>query len=313
MERRTVLVTGAAGGFGKATVEAFAQDEHFNPIIAADKKDAIHGLFTGHEQVLTARVDIRRREDIKDVVRWVEDDLSGVDILVQSAGVQNSGQWHSYLDEEGNPTPELTEMWETNLRGPLWMMQEVVPGMAERQQGLIFNITSVSEHNRSPFRSPYADFKAVLSGVTYRFASEYGRHGVRIVNVQPGMHRTNLDIPRKWTGKSDQRSAGAAQELYDWWRWHIGGDPANVGHAIYDIATGNKSTERLKVSHYAYDVEGERIFIGWDAHLTSWMDEHVPGWQTMFWCGYNLVYGGVKLTQQLNGKDYRTDQSGNRD
>lgn len=307
------MVTGAAGGFGKATVEAFAGDGCFESIIATDKNPEIETVFSQLPMVTGRQLDIRNADEIEDVVSDIVEQHGAIDILVNSAGIQNSGPWNSYLRSDGLPTPELVEMWETNLRGPILTMQAVMPHMAESGGGTIFTITSVSEHNRSPFRGTYADYKATLSGVVYRFAEEQRGNNIRIINVQPGMHKTDLDVPRKWTAGSDEAEASSAQALYDWWRRNIGADPANVGKTIYDIAVGRRDTKPVQISLSDYQARGERVLIGWDANLMSFMDEHVPGWPQIFWAGYSAVQKSVLMAQSMGGRNYWVDQSGKRD
>lgn len=280
-ERRSVLITGAASGFGYETVKNLTTSPEYGPIYATDINPIIQELFqdTDFSHVVPLEFDIRDVAQIASVVDRIVSDTGGVDVLVNNAGVLNSGTLESYL-EDGKPTPELRELWETNLYGPILLMDAVLEHMRRQRSGVVINITSSTEHNRSPLRRPYADYKAVFAGVTRQTAEREAPYNIRVVNVQPGMHRTAIER-NIWTNGTNDLEAISAQQLYDWWRRNLGAHPRKVAEAVLRIADG--------------EIQDHRVLVGLDTHFTTFMHEHVPGWNRAFDLGFNAVVLPIKF------------------
>ena len=207
---KSVLVTGAASGFGYETVQKFSQYPHkFNPIYAADINSSICDIFEqdSHQHVIPLKFDVRDPKQIANIVDRMIDKTGKVDVLVNNAGVINAGRLQTYFFQDGMPTPQLRELYETNLAGPILLMNAVLRHMRLQRDGVIINVTSAAPHNRTPLRIPYTDYKA----------------------------------------GTDEIEAVAVQRLYDWWRKHLGGDPKNVAEAIFRITEGELTNHRVIV------------------------------------------------------------------
>ena len=169
------------------------------------------------------------------------------------------------------------------------LMQEVLKGMREQRDGLIINVSSIAPHNRSPFRQPYADYKGILAGVTRNMALRERANNIRIVDVQPGIHKTHID-QNLWTEETNKSDAQAAQAMHDWFRKTIGGDPHKVAKVIHKIVKG--------------DIEDQRVLVGIDAYLSTFLDEHIPHWDQLFTFGFNTLLFFTKLGLSLrNNRD----------
>ena len=282
---KTLLITGAASGLGEATVRKFSQNPQYL-IFATDKNLSIHQTFPPehYPHVFAQTLDIRDPNQTVETLSGILDTTGRVDVLINNAGVLNSGSLESYFTEDGSPTAEYIELFKTNLEAPVLLTLRVLEQMRTQHSGHIINVTSSSEHNRSPYRKPYADIKAVFAGITKNMAQQEINNGIKVTNIQPGMHKTAIER-HIWTVGTNQSDAVASQQLYDWWRNTFGMQPENVAKAIYKVAEG--------------EITDQRVLVGWDTHLTTFLDEHLPFWQELFTFGYNGVLLGVKFGIQL--------------
>ena len=166
-----VLVTGAASGIGKATAAELAR--------------------RGHEVVATARdprllddldVAARLRLDVTDPgsVAEVLDELAWVDVLVNNAAYAVGGP------VEHVAMAHVERMFDTNVLGPVRLIQAFVPGMRERGSGVVVNVCSVAGHVAQPLSGYYAATKHALEALSESLYIEVGHFGVRVVVVEPG-------------------------------------------------------------------------------------------------------------------------------
>lgn len=277
IEAKTVFITGAASGFGYEITRKLAQDPKYNPVYAIDKNPQVHELFPidTFERVKTIELDVRDSQKTAASVDQIIAERGAIDVLINNAGIMISGRAHTFFDESGKPTEDLRAMWETNLRAPLELMIKVLPAMREKRSGVIINITSSSPYNRTPHRAVYADYKASLAGSTAIVGKREIPFGIRVVNVEPGMHETALDNGR-WTERSDELDALASQALYFWWRRRFAADPKNVANVVYKTVEGQ--------------ILDDKVSIGWDSKFARFMSAHFPIWRGIFTNSYKALH-----------------------
>jgi NAD(P)-dependent dehydrogenase (short-subunit alcohol dehydrogenase family) len=166
-----VLVTGAGSGVGRATATLLAS--------------------RGHEVVATARdraclddIDVAARLhlDVTDAasVDEVRRELGWVDALVNNAAISFHGPIEQVALEH------VRQMFETNVLGPVRLMQAFVPGMRSRRAGVVVNISSVAGHVAQPLSGYYAATKHALEAISEALYVELAHFGVRVVVVEPG-------------------------------------------------------------------------------------------------------------------------------
>ena len=177
------LVTGAAGGIGRAISARLAAAGVALALVDLDGAAAEGLLVELGAKGMAIAADVSAPEDITAAVRQVTDRLGPLDILVNNAGISGVGPPKPAVD-----TP--LEEWETtlavNVTAPFLFSQAVLPGMIERERGLIVNIASMAGILCLPGRVSYAASKAALISLTKTLAVEAGASGVRINAVCPG-------------------------------------------------------------------------------------------------------------------------------
>jgi NAD(P)-dependent dehydrogenase (short-subunit alcohol dehydrogenase family) len=194
------LVTGASRGIGASTAERLAA-EGANVAVTArtvDHHDHLAGSLNETAERLRAygnRVaivvaDMAKDEDRARIVPEAADALGGtIDILVNNAA---AAMYHSLLDY---PLKRRRIMFEINVHGPVDLAQAVIPGMREKGNGWIVNVSSATGRMAAgpPFRTSgvaavigvYGASKAALNRITNAFAVELHGTGIRINTVEP--------------------------------------------------------------------------------------------------------------------------------
>lgn len=202
---KTVIVTGAAHGFGRAISLAFA--ERGAHVWACDVIDdelrETELLCREAGGVCRAvRTDVRDRGDVDACVAKAAAASGHVDILVNNAG--------GVLGQVGRPLEDITpEQWQiifdVNVTGAFYCAQAVAPGMKAARAGRIVNISSGAGLGISLTGiQAYASAKAAQIGLTRQLAHELGPWGITVNNVAPGFVRSNPATERQWESYGDE-------------------------------------------------------------------------------------------------------------
>ncbi|MEW2119392.1 SDR family oxidoreductase [Streptomyces sp. NPDC005474] len=190
MHGRTVMVTGAGGGLGRAFSVALARNGANLVLIGRDAaalEETEEEARAAGADTLVAVADVTQSAQLTDAVHKAVSVFGSVDVLVNNAG--QAGPM--------GPTWEVDpEQWwrtmEVNLKGGFLACRSVLPHMTERGSGRIINIVSHAGVDRWPYVTAYAISKAALIKLTENLASELRRHGVTVLSYHPGLVDTGI-------------------------------------------------------------------------------------------------------------------------
>jgi short-subunit dehydrogenase len=183
---KTIVITGATKGIGRAIADLFAQEGGWKIAIcsrnevdllqAAKEISALH-TDTG---VYTRATDMSVKDEVLAFAQFVQEKVGDVDILVNNAGVFIPGQ----ISEE--PEGILEKMIDTNLYSAYNLTRALLPRMKERQSGHIFNMCSIASEIAYPNGGSYSISKFALLGFSKVLREEMKPLGIKVTSILPG-------------------------------------------------------------------------------------------------------------------------------
>ena len=178
---KAVLVTGTSGGIGMALAKECASRGARLALCSRDLK-AIPQVPNSRSY----KLDVTKPSQLKAVCKKAERDFGGIDILINNAGA------HLFAEVEKLPEAMLKKVLDTNLFGPLRMIQALLPAMKKRGSGLIVNIGSNLAWRSIPRGGGYSASKAALARLTESLRDELAGTGVKVLHAAPGVVLTRL-------------------------------------------------------------------------------------------------------------------------
>lgn len=183
---RTAIVTGGAGGLGRAMAHRFAA-EGARLVIADLNLEAAEALAAElpHE-AFALRVDVTDPDDVQRLITTTVQTTGSVDVLVNNAGVTRDASLRNMTLEQWDLVQSV------HLRAAFLSTKYVAEAMREQGSGSIVNISSLSGKVGNFGQANYSAAKAGLVGLTKVAAKELAKHGVRANAIQPGLIRTPM-------------------------------------------------------------------------------------------------------------------------
>ncbi len=246
---KTVLITGASSGIGRATALCVAARGYH--VLATSRElsrlDSLVETARSDSLSISAHLlDVNDAASVSEVVPRLLSESGGLDALVNNAGY---GLWGCL---ETLTVEEVKDQFETNLFAVLSMSKAVLPHMRERGRGTIVNVGSVAGRIVGPAGGAYASSKFALDGLTRALRMEVAAFGVRVVLIEPGVFRTNFGLnsvvgeatldPGSPYYMFSQRIRQKSGKSTLW-----AGDPARVGRTIARVLESRHPRQRYQV------------------------------------------------------------------
>jgi glucose 1-dehydrogenase len=202
IDKKRVLVTGAAQGIGRAVAERFLSEGASVLLTDAAPLKEINDLVDSLEDrysglAFGTHMDIQDENQVVEGFNYMHDALGGCDILINNAGINRQNPSHAFKTED------FDQVLGVNLRGAFLCSREALKLFLEQGSGIILNNSSNHEINPKPEFLAYSVSKGGLGNLTRTLALEYSDRGIRVNAVAPGA--TVTPINASWTENSEKR------------------------------------------------------------------------------------------------------------
>jgi NAD(P)-dependent dehydrogenase (short-subunit alcohol dehydrogenase family) len=186
---KTIIITGAASGIGRATALIFARDganvvcADINEAGAQETAAAVNGKGA---QALALKVDVTMREDVRNMTARAIAAFGSVQFLFNSAGAAIRRAKFLEIDDA-----LMEKTFALNVNGTFHAMQAVLPHFLSNKSGVIVNMASMAHRRGGPGSSiHYAAAKGAVVSMTMGVAREYATSGIRALSISPGPIQT---------------------------------------------------------------------------------------------------------------------------
>jgi 3-hydroxy acid dehydrogenase / malonic semialdehyde reductase len=220
VQGRNALLTGAAGGMGRAITRALI--ESGRRVVMVDRDAESLGAFATEmgDNTFAVRLDITDAKKVDKLLDLIPDAFQPIDILINNAGHDIGGRTRFDI---GSPD-DWSNIIATNLIGLMRVTRSILPDMVERNAGHIVNISSINAVRIVPDMAAYSTSKAGVHMFTETLRGELAETAIRVTEIQPGLARTNIIVTRYRGDKQKEK------EYFD--QFKIALDPADVARSI---------------------------------------------------------------------------------
>lgn len=203
---KTILITGATSGIGKACAEKFAAAK-YNLILTGRRAERLSALkevlqITHGIKVITCCFDVQKKEEVFEAINQLPAEWKSIEILINNAGLA--------LGREPFDEADLNDwetMMHTNVDGLLYVSRAVLPFMKKTGQGHIINIGSIAGKEVYENGNVYCASKFAVDAITKSMRIDLLKHGIKVTGIHPGAVETEFSLVRF---KGDEEKVGTA-------------------------------------------------------------------------------------------------------
>jgi NAD(P)-dependent dehydrogenase (short-subunit alcohol dehydrogenase family) len=225
-----VLVSGAAGGVGRAVVRKLI--ELGAKVCATDLNSSVGRLSDSDDGVISIVGDVSKSADVDRIFTYAESNFGGIDCLISNAGYIVSKSVHDTSEQEWD------DVMNANAKSLFLMSKRVLPAMMARKSGSIVATGSISSVVGLPSQAAYCASKGALLQLVRQMAVDYASFGIRVNAVGPGS--INTPFLQTYLDGLEDPVAGAVEikSAHPLGRW---AEPEEVADAIVFLASSTSS------------------------------------------------------------------------
>ena len=257
---KTIFITGASAGLGKATAKLFQSNGW--KVIATMRNPEEETELNRLEHVTLLKMDLTKPEEVKETIKSAIGS-GGIDVVLNNAGYGLTGPFESYSPEQ------IDRQIDTNLTGVLRVAQPFVTYFRENNiRGLFITVTSAVAIAASPFASVYTATKYALEGWSEAMNYDMDAFGVHFKTVAPGGIKTNFGTKSLVL---EQHSAyeplwnKMMEGFQDGSLIHFS-EPEEIAAVIYEAATDGKDQQKYAAGIDAIALSAMRNTLGFELH-----------------------------------------------
>jgi len=190
---KTIFITGATSGIGKATAILLAKQKNRIVLCGRNKTvlEELKSELSKETEIFTLSFDVRNSDEVSEAINSLPEEWKNIDVLINNAG--NAHGLDSIAD--GNPE-DWNAMMDGNVKGLLYVSQPIIRLMKEKQNGQIINISSVAARQTYANGVVYCASKRAVDVISEGMRLELTEFGIRVTNIQPGAVETDFSKVR---------------------------------------------------------------------------------------------------------------------
>jgi 3-hydroxy acid dehydrogenase / malonic semialdehyde reductase len=220
VSRRNAVVTGAAGGMGRAITRALLDSGRKVVLVDRDAESLRALAAEMGDNTFAVQLDITDAENVDRLLELIPDAFKPVDILVNNAGHDIGGRTRFDV----GAADDWSNIISTNLIGLMRVTRSILPDMVARNAGHIVNISSINAVRIVPDMAAYSTSKAGVHMFTETIRGELAETAIRVTEIQPGLARTNIIVTRYRGDRQKEK------EYFDQFKMAL--DPSDVARSI---------------------------------------------------------------------------------
>ena len=240
---KTIVITGASSGIGKATAIYFAQKK-WNVAATMRNTDNISD-FAAYPSIVSFKLDVTNQESIKNAISQILHTFPNIDVLYNNAGYALAGAFEATTDEQ------VRKQFETNLFGVMNVTRAFLPYFRNKKKGIILNTTSSGGILTFPLYSVYNSTKWALEGFMESLQFEVKAFNISIKNIEPGTVKSEFTDNLSFVSNPDYDNYAKKVQYNTLAGYKNAPTPDVVAKIVFKAATDNRSKLRYPATSQA--------------------------------------------------------------
>lgn len=217
---QSVVLTGAAGGMGRAITKALLESGRRVVLVDRDAKALQELASTAGDAVFPIQLDISDGQAVDRLPDTIPAQFKPVDVLINNAGHDIGGRTRF----DAGSADDWSNIIQTNLIGLMRVTRAILPDMVRRNAGHVVNISSINAVRIVPDMAAYSTSKAGVHMFTETLRGELAETAIRVTELQPGLTRTNIILTRYRGDRQKEK------DYFDQFRMAL--EPADIARSI---------------------------------------------------------------------------------
>lgn len=196
LDGKTILITGASSGIGKALTLKLS-NENVNLILVSRRieilEDIKQNFCNNKSSPFIIKCDVSKKEDVAIAFKEIKRNFAFVDIAILNAGVGHYMSVNNYKSEYAE------KIYGTNLLGIIYCIEQLLPDFLSKKEGIIAGVSSLADNRGYSGSSFYSSSKAAVTNYLEGLRIELQPYGVKVITIRPGFVETPMTNHNKFT------------------------------------------------------------------------------------------------------------------
>ena len=208
MNKKTIWITGASTGIGKAVAIKFA-NKGWNVAISARRENLLKEISDNNENILSFPLDVTDKYNCKEVFKKIKNRFENIDICFFSTGTWNPKK------EKDIDVEQIEDVFKVNFFGTLNCIKAVEEYFKNKKNGTISIVSSIAGYRGLPNSTGYGPSKSALNNLAESLYFDFKRSNVRICLISPGFIKTPMTDKNDFKMPFLKTTEYAAEKIYD--------------------------------------------------------------------------------------------------